>query len=94
MKWGADVRFFNDRLGVDLTYYNALTSNQILSLPIAISTGYNQRVINGGEVRSQGFRGCGVGNARPDEPRSVERQRQFQPQPDHGGVAARRRPGR
>ena len=52
---GTDVRFFNDRLGFDLTYYNALTSNQILSLPIAISTGYSERVINGGQVRSQGF---------------------------------------
>ena len=52
---GTDVRFFNDRLGVDLTYYDAHTRNQILSLPIAIPTGYSERVINGGEVRSQGF---------------------------------------
>ena len=52
---GADVRFLNDRLGVDLTYYDAHTRNQILSLPIAIPTGYSERVINGGEVRSQGF---------------------------------------
>ncbi len=51
---GADVRFFNDRLGFDLTYYDALTSNQILSLPIAIPTGYSERVINGGAVRSRG----------------------------------------
>ncbi|MBD2705772.1 SusC/RagA family TonB-linked outer membrane protein [Spirosoma sp. BT702] len=52
---GADVRFLNDRLGVDLTYYNSRTRNQILSLPIAIPTGYSERVINGGEVRSQGI---------------------------------------
>lgn len=52
---GADVRFLNDRLGVDLTYYDARTSNQILSLPIAIPTGYSERVINGGEVRSRGI---------------------------------------
>ncbi len=52
---GTDVRFFNDRLGVDLTYYNARTSNQILSLPIAIPTGYSERVINGGEVQSRGI---------------------------------------
>ncbi|WP_020606510.1 SusC/RagA family TonB-linked outer membrane protein [Spirosoma spitsbergense] len=51
---GTDVRFFNDRLGFDLTYYDARTSNQILSLPIAIPTGYSERVINGGEVRSRG----------------------------------------
>ncbi|GGG61595.1 SusC/RagA family TonB-linked outer membrane protein [Hymenobacter glacieicola] len=52
---GADVRFLNDRLGFDLTYYNARTSNQILSLPIAISTGYSERVINGGKVGSRGI---------------------------------------
>ena len=51
---GTDVRFFNDRLGFDLTYYDAHTRNQILSLPIAIPTGYSERVINGGEVRSRG----------------------------------------
>jgi TonB-linked SusC/RagA family outer membrane protein len=52
---GADVRFFDDRLGFDLTYYDALTTNQILALPIAISTGYGERVINGGSVRSKGL---------------------------------------
>lgn len=52
---GADIRFLNDRLGVDLTYYDARTRNQILSLPIAIPTGYSERVINGGEVRSRGI---------------------------------------
>ena len=52
---GADVRFFKDRLGFDLTYYDSRTRNQILSLPIAIPTGYSERVINGGEVRSRGI---------------------------------------
>ncbi|MBO0953303.1 SusC/RagA family TonB-linked outer membrane protein [Fibrella forsythiae] len=52
---GADVRFFGDRLGVDLTYYQALTRNQILSVPIAVPTGYSERVINGGEVGSRGI---------------------------------------
>ncbi|AFL80177.1 TonB-linked outer membrane protein, SusC/RagA family [Aequorivita sublithincola DSM 14238] len=51
---GADVRFFRDRLNFDFTYYNALTEDQIISLPIGISSGYNQQVVNGGKVRSQG----------------------------------------
>ncbi|TKB96691.1 SusC/RagA family TonB-linked outer membrane protein [Pedobacter cryophilus] len=51
---GADIRFFGDRLGIDATYYNALTENQILSLPVSLSTGYTQRVTNGGSVRSKG----------------------------------------
>ncbi|MCB0713572.1 MAG: SusC/RagA family TonB-linked outer membrane protein [Ignavibacteriae bacterium] len=51
---GADLRFFNDRLRLDLTYYNALTENQIISFPVAISSGFSQQVVNGGSVRSKG----------------------------------------
>ncbi|UAM97009.1 SusC/RagA family TonB-linked outer membrane protein [Polaribacter litorisediminis] len=51
---GADVRFFKDRLSIDFTYYNATTKDQIISLPIAISSGYNQQVVNGGAVNTSG----------------------------------------
>lgn len=51
---GTDIRWFDDRVSLDLTYYNALTENQIIALPVAISSGYTERVINGGEVRSKG----------------------------------------
>ncbi|OBX26805.1 TonB-linked SusC/RagA family outer membrane protein [Gelidibacter algens] len=53
-EFGADVRFFKDRLNLDVTYYNANTKDQIISLPIAISSGYNQQVVNGGKVNTQG----------------------------------------
>lgn len=52
---GADIRFFNDQLRLDVSYYNALTKDQIISLPIGISSGYTQQVVNGGEVRSKGL---------------------------------------
>jgi len=51
---GTDIRFFNDRLNLDFTYYNANTEDQIISLPIATSSGYNQQVVNGGKVNTQG----------------------------------------
>jgi TonB-linked SusC/RagA family outer membrane protein len=51
---GADIRFWADRLNLDISYYNALTEDQIISLPIGISSGYTQQVLNGGKVRSQG----------------------------------------
>ncbi|HAT69318.1 MAG TPA: SusC/RagA family TonB-linked outer membrane protein [Flavobacteriaceae bacterium] len=51
---GFDVRFWRDRLNLDFTYYNALTKDQIISLPIGISSGYNQQVVNGGKVRTEG----------------------------------------
>lgn len=52
---GFDLRFMNDRFNIDFTYYNALTKDQIISLPIPISSGYAQQVVNGGKVRSQGI---------------------------------------
>ncbi len=52
---GTDLRFFKDRLHVDFTYYDARTKDQILSLPVPISSGYNEQVVNGGEVRSRGL---------------------------------------
>ena len=52
---GFDVRLFQSKVKLDVSYYNALTEDQIISLPIAISSGYNQQVVNGGNVRSQGL---------------------------------------
>ncbi|MBV6647628.1 MAG: SusC/RagA family TonB-linked outer membrane protein [Cyclobacteriaceae bacterium] len=52
---GGEVRLFQDRVRLDMTYYNALTKNQIISLPISITSGYTERVVNGGEVRSEGI---------------------------------------
>ena len=54
VEFGADIRFLDDRIALDVTYYNALTENQILSLPIAVSSGYTEQVRNGGAVRSKG----------------------------------------
>ncbi len=52
---GADIRLFGDQLRFDVSYYDALTKDQIISLPIGISSGYTQQVVNGGEVRSTGL---------------------------------------
>ncbi|GEQ85343.1 SusC/RagA family TonB-linked outer membrane protein [Patiriisocius marinistellae] len=52
---GFDIRLFQSRLNFDFTYYNALTEDQIISLPIAASSGYNQQVVNGGNVRTTGI---------------------------------------
>lgn len=52
---GADIRFFGDKLNLDISYYNAVTKDQIISLPIGISSGFTQQVVNGGKVRSKGL---------------------------------------
>lgn len=55
LELGLDLRLFNDFFTADITYYDATTENQIISLPIAISSGYNEQVVNGGAVRSRGW---------------------------------------
>lgn len=52
---GTDVRFLNNRVGLDLTYYTSTTKNQILNIPLSITSGYNSRSINAGEIRNWGF---------------------------------------
>lgn len=51
---GLDLRFFKGRLGVDLTYYNNITKNQILEAPLDPTTGYSRAVLNGGKIRNRG----------------------------------------
>ncbi|MBR9921553.1 MAG: SusC/RagA family TonB-linked outer membrane protein [Bacteroidetes bacterium] len=55
VEFGADLRFYDDRLNLDFTWYNAMTENQIISLPIPVSSGYTEQVVNGGAVRSTGI---------------------------------------
>lgn len=52
---GMDLRFFQDRVRTDITYFNTVNRNQIISLPISNTTGYTQQSINGGAIRSKGW---------------------------------------
>jgi len=52
---GFDVRFLDGRLGIDFTYYLTNTENQILNIPLSITTGYNSRAINAGKIRNNGM---------------------------------------
>jgi hypothetical protein len=51
---GLDLRFFNDRLGLDITYYNQVTSDLIFNVSQSGSTGYTSRVLNAGNVLNYG----------------------------------------
>ena len=51
---GADLRFFEGRLGLDFTYYKANVKNQILTLPVSNTSGYSSRIINAGEIENKG----------------------------------------
>ncbi|GLR17896.1 SusC/RagA family TonB-linked outer membrane protein [Portibacter lacus] len=51
---GTDIRFWNNRIQLDATYYNSLTSNQILRVEVSPTTGYDYFLKNAGKIRSQG----------------------------------------
>lgn len=53
-EFGIDFRILNGKLGLDVTYYNSNTVNQILSLPLAAPSGYNTQVINAGKINNKG----------------------------------------
>ena len=52
---GLDVRFFNGRLGLDFTYFDNRTKNQIIPIELDIATGYASRIINAGEIQNKGI---------------------------------------
>ena len=52
---GADVRFFNNKLGVDIALYQGETRDQILTATLDRATGYNNMIVNGGLVRNRGI---------------------------------------
>ena len=52
---GAEFKFFKNRIGLDVTYYNSTTSNQILNIPLSITSGYDSRSINAGKIKNYGF---------------------------------------
>jgi TonB-linked SusC/RagA family outer membrane protein len=54
-EFGTELRFFENRLGIDVTYYNSSTTNQILHLGLAAPTGFSTAVINAGEIRNKGL---------------------------------------
>lgn len=51
---GAELGFFDGRVGLDVTYFNSVNENQIIELPIPESTGFGQRIINSGSITTSG----------------------------------------
>ena len=55
LEFGADIRFFNNRLGLDATWYKKNSFNQILSLPADQEAGISARYINAGNIQNSGI---------------------------------------
>jgi TonB-linked SusC/RagA family outer membrane protein len=52
---GLDVRFFQNRLGLNATYYKSNAKNQLLSLSVPAGTGYLTQYINAGNIQNTGW---------------------------------------
>jgi len=52
---GTSMALFKNKLSLDLTYYNILDENQIISLPISESSGFSSRTVNGNKYTTNGF---------------------------------------
>lgn len=51
---GAELKFWENRLGLDLTYYDKVTSDQIMPIDISPASGFTSRWINAGEIQNTG----------------------------------------
>ncbi len=52
---GAELRFLQDRLGFDLTYYSSETSNQIVPVDVTPLTGFTTKMMNAGTIANRGI---------------------------------------
>ncbi|TGE22977.1 SusC/RagA family TonB-linked outer membrane protein [Hymenobacter metallicola] len=52
---GVEVRFLKDRIGLDVTGYKTVTTDQIITVLTSASAGYTSKVLNAGEVTNQGI---------------------------------------
>ncbi len=54
-EFGVDLRLFNERIRFDATYYNMLSFDQVIELPVAGTSGFDFKLTNGGEIRNKGI---------------------------------------
>jgi TonB-linked SusC/RagA family outer membrane protein len=52
---GLELQFFQNRIGLDATYYDKKTSNQIMNVDISAAGGSSGLVVNAGEIENKGI---------------------------------------
>lgn len=63
LEFGTDLRFFNNRLGLDLTWYKTNSKDQIIPVPVSQTSGFSTFITNAGEIENSGVEF--VINAKP-----------------------------
>lgn len=51
---GLDLRFLDNRLGLDIAYYNRKTDNDILNAGISATSGFGSTIVNVGQLANRG----------------------------------------
>lgn len=52
---GFEMRMFNNRLGLDFSWYKTNATNQLIELPMNPMGGYNFEMVNAGNIQNQGI---------------------------------------
>jgi TonB-linked SusC/RagA family outer membrane protein len=52
---GFDIRFFQNRVGLDFTWYRSNSENQLLTVPLPVASGYSNQFINAGNIQNTGI---------------------------------------
>lgn len=54
-EFGVEARFLNNRIGLDFAVYDKTTTDQIMTVAISKATGYNNMLLNAGEINNKGM---------------------------------------
>ncbi|WP_310992489.1 SusC/RagA family TonB-linked outer membrane protein [Aequorivita marina] len=52
---GLEMRFVNNRVGFDVSYYKSNSIDQIIRVPISEATGQSRKLLNAGEIENRGI---------------------------------------
>lgn len=55
VEFGFEYKMFENRIGLDFTYYQTNSKNQILPVQLSNTSGYNTRLLNAGEIFNWGI---------------------------------------
>lgn len=52
---GAEVKFLQNRFGLNVTYYDKITKDQIMDIDISDASGFDKMKVNAGEIENKGI---------------------------------------
>ncbi len=55
IEFGADLQFFDGKIALDITYFDATTTDAILNITLPSASGRQQRAVNSAELNNKGF---------------------------------------